>query len=87
MPFLSKSQLRVCFNRHDPRWNCQEWLDKTDSVCCLPEKKGYRAKCRPQKKREKIKGPIKYGPRGGKFFTIKEKDEKGKWCEVKVYIK
>jgi hypothetical protein len=86
MPFKSKSQLRLCYNKKDPRWNCDEWLKKTDSLCCLPEKLGYPTKCRTVKKGEKIKGSIQTGPRGGKFFVITEKDKKGVLCEIKFYI-
>ena len=87
MPFKSKSQLRVCYNKHDPRWNCKEWLDKTDNLCCLPEKLGYEAKkCRMIKKDERVVGSIQVGPRGGKFFVITEYNNKGKACEIKVYL-
>lgn len=86
MPFRSKSQLRTCYGKHDSRWNCDEWLSKTDSVCCLPEKKGLKVKCRPKKKNEIVKGPIKQGPKGGKYFEITEKNKNGTLCVVKIYI-
>jgi hypothetical protein len=35
---------------------------------------------------ERIVGKIQQGPRGGKFFTIEEKDKKGKICVMKVYL-
>jgi hypothetical protein len=87
MPFQSRSQLRTCFSKNDPRWNCKEWLKETPSICRLPEKKGLSIRCRGCRKGEKVIGPIQTGPRGGRFFIIEEKDRKGKICEVKVYIK
>jgi hypothetical protein len=88
MPFKSKSQMRLCFNKHNKKWNCEEWLDKTEDVCCLPEKVGEKSKFRCIKKGERIIGKVQTGPRGGKYFTITEKDSKGKdRCTVKVYLK
>lgn len=29
MPFKSKAQIRACFARKDPRWDCEKWLDET----------------------------------------------------------
>ena len=88
MPFKSLSQLRLSYSKHNPRWNSDEWLSKTPSVCCLPERKNStpRSKARCRKVGERIKGPIQTGPRGGKYFTITEKDSKGVICEVKVYL-
>lgn len=90
MPFVSRSQLRTCYSKKykNPRstWNCDEFLDKTPSVCCLPEKKGMPVKSRCMKSGERVKGKIQTGPRGGKFFTIEEKDKRGKVCVIKVYI-
>jgi hypothetical protein len=86
MPFKSRSQLRTCYGKRDPRWNCDKWLKETPSVCCLPEKKGRRIKHRCLRSGERIKSIVQTGPRGGKFFTIKEKDDKGEICTVKVYL-
>jgi hypothetical protein len=86
MPFKSKSQISVCYSKNDPRWNCRKWLDITPSVCCLPFKTGGRSKSRCMKVGERIVGKIQQGPRGGKFFTIEEKDKKGKICVMKVYL-
>jgi hypothetical protein len=91
MPFVSKSQLRTCYGKNNKSdqstWNCDEFLKKTESVCCLPEKKGTsRSKTRCMKKGERVKGSIKIGPKGGKFFIIEEKDKKGKVCTMKVYL-
>ncbi len=91
MPFTSKSQIRTCYSGKFPGWNCDEWLLHTPSVCCLPEKIG-RSRGRSQgrsrclRKGEKIKGKVKVGPRGGKYFMITEKDSKGVICEIKVYV-
>jgi len=38
MPFLSKSQLRACYQKKDPDWNCAEWLKKTKNPKKLPER-------------------------------------------------
>jgi hypothetical protein len=87
MPFKSISQMQVCYNKKDPRWSCDNWLKETeDSLCCLPHKKGPM-KCRNKKSGERVVGPIKTGPRGGKFFIISEKTKNGKDCQVKVYVK
>jgi len=87
MPFKSKAQLLACYKRGDPAWNCDEFLEKTPSVCCLPYKKGGNVKSRCMKSGERIKGPIKTGARGGRYFEIKEKDSKGVVCTVKVYVR
>jgi hypothetical protein len=36
MPFRSKAQIRACFARKDPRWNCRQWLDETPNHATLP---------------------------------------------------
>ncbi len=88
MPFKSKSQLRTCYARKHSHpsstWNCDEWLRKTPDIGCLPEKKGKRPKraCRNQRKDEKIIGKIMTGPRGGKYFIIRQGED-----EIKVYVK
>lgn len=86
MPFVSKSQLRTCYGRRRKGWNCDEWVDKTPSVCCLPEKKGMPVKSRCMRKGERVFGKVQTGARGGRYFTITEKDNKGEICQVKVYI-
>jgi len=86
MPFKSKSQMGACYKRKDPRWDCDKWLDETPSVCCLPYKKGGRVKTRCLRKGERIRGPVQTGARGGRFFTITEKDSRGVICTVKVYL-
>jgi|KBSMisStandDraft_5_1062788.scaffolds.fasta_scaffold79991_2 hypothetical protein len=90
MPFKSKAQLRTCYSKKAKgqanNWNCDEFLNKTESVCCLPEKKGDKIKSRCMKNGERVIGSIKVGPRGGKFFTIQEKDSRGVVCIVKVYL-
>lgn len=96
MPFKSKSQISVCYSKKEntPKsgfskresWNCDKWLDETPSVCCLPYRKGDKVKSRCMKNGERITSKIQTGPRGGKFFTITEKDKKGKVCVVKIYL-
>jgi hypothetical protein len=86
MPFRSKAQLQACYRRKDKRWNCNEWLKETPSVCCLPYQKGGTVRSRCIRKGERIKGPVQVGPRGGKYFVITEKDKKGNVCEIKVYV-
>lgn len=87
MPFKSKSQLRTCYGRRRKGWDCDEWLSKTPSVCCLPEKVGEspsRSRC--MRKGERIIGKVQTGARGGRYFTIEEKDARGSVCIMKVYI-
>ena len=84
MPFKSASQLRTCYSLRPKGWDCDKWLKETLDIGCLPERKGKPRKraCRPQRKHEKIKGPVQVGPRGGKFFIIKQGGD-----EIKIYIK
>ena len=86
MPFVSKSQLRTCYGKQSPGWDCKEFLDHTPSICCLPEKKGLPRKARCMRNGERIIGTIQTGPRGGRFFIIEEKDRRGKICMMKVYV-
>ncbi len=86
MPFKSKSQMRTCYNKHDSRWNCDSWMNETPSVCCLPNKKGDKVKTRCMRNGERIVSPVKIGPRGGKYFSIEEKDSRGSICTTKVYL-
>jgi len=87
MPFTSRSQLQTCYNKKDKKWDCDEFLKKTPSVCCLPFRKGGHVKSRCMKDGERVVGKIQTGPRGGKFFIITEKDKKGVVCTVKVYVR
>lgn len=86
MPYKSKSQLSTCYGGRMKGVNCDKWLRETPSVCCLPYRKGGETKSRCLKVGERVKSKVKIGPRGGRYFTIKEKDSKGKICEVKVYL-
>lgn len=87
MPFESLSQLRTCYSRNYSKWDCDKWLRHTPSICSLPQRKEMRMKSRRLRQGEKIKGQIKTGPRGGKFFLITEKSKSGKIkCQIKVYI-
>jgi hypothetical protein len=90
MPFVSKSQLRTCYSQRGKsrttKWDCNEFLKKTPSVCCLPEKKGTLVRSRCMRNGERIVGKIQTGSRGGRFFTITERDSKGTVCVVKVYV-
>ena len=38
MPFKSKSQMKACFAKKDPKWPCKEWVKETPNVKQLPEK-------------------------------------------------
>ena len=83
MPFKSKSQLRTCYSKQKENWDCDEFLDATESVSELPEHVGEpnNRKCRPMKKSDRIVGEVQEGPRGGKFFIIYEGE-----CETKIYL-
>ncbi len=86
MPCKSKAQSRACFaqQRRDlaagriPRWNCQEWSDKTNYQS-LPNKKSRSRKSRSRKSRRSYthlspskdrKRKIHVGPRGGKYKIV-----------------
>lgn len=38
MPFKSKAQMRACFAKKDPNWDCKKWMKETGSVKKLPAK-------------------------------------------------
>ena len=84
MPFKSRSQLQTCYKKQTPEWDCTLWLDETTCVCCLPNKK--EKKTRLKKPKERIIGKIQIGPKGGRFFTIEEKNSEGTICVIKVYL-
>ena len=100
MPFRSRAQMRTCYGKRSStstrassskktssaKWDCDEWLSKTENICCLPEKVGSTKKCRPVKKNERVIGKVQTGPRGGRYFIITEKNKGNKVCEVKVYL-
>lgn len=87
MPFESKSQLRTCYGKNDPRWDCDKWLKETKSVCSLPEKKKKgKIQSRRIRKNEIVKGPLMIGPRGGRYFIITEKSRGKIKCRIKVYV-
>ena len=76
MPFQSLSQMRTCYSLRSQgkngKWDCDQWLQETPNVKCLPERKGDVPKktgCRPIRKGEHVIGPVQTGPRGGNFFT------------------
>lgn len=89
MPFKSRSQLRTCYGMSSKRrgsWDCDSFLEHTPSICCLPEKKGLPRKTRCMRNGERTVGPIQTGPKGGKFFIIEEKDNRGTVCMMRVYV-
>lgn len=86
MPFKSKSQLRTCYSTG--AWNCDKWLSETQNICDLPERSSSdKISYRTIRKGEIIKGPIKKGPRGGKYFEIVEYQKGKVRCVIKVYTK
>ncbi len=88
MPFTSKSQMRLCYSQRRKGWDCDKWLAETPSVCNLPERSsGAKSKTRGVKKGELVKGPIKTGSRGGRYFEILEKRNGKVTCITKVYLK
>jgi hypothetical protein len=82
MPFKSAAQMSACFRRRPPGWDCEEWLDKTD-VCSLPNRSGDSQKDtarKPSQPKPKL-GPIKTGPRGGRYREVKQGN-----CVKKIYL-
>ena len=49
MPFENKSQLRACFAKKDPKWDCHKWAHETPNLKDIPnkpkKKKKKKAKC------------------------------------------
>lgn len=92
MPFKSKAQLRTCygtagFGSSEGVRLCDRWLKETQlSVECLPEKSGEPVKCRRLRRGERVRSALKTGPRGGRYFIIREKNTSGKTVTVKVYV-
>lgn len=77
MPFVSKSQMRVCFTTRPKGWDCEKWLKETPRPDCLPEKKGIK-KTKPCPKKAPPKdGKIYIGPRGGRYMIV---------SGVKIYL-
>ena len=96
MPFISKSQVRLCYSRSSPKspkstkkWDCNSFLKHTKtSICSLPNYKGGNKKKSAGRVSKRTVSRINTGPRGGKYRVITEKNSKGKViCEFKVYQK
>lgn len=85
MPFRSKSQLRTCYATE--KWDCDKWLGETKSVCALPERSSSPIASRTIRKGEIVKGEIMKGPRGGRYFEIRETYKGKEVCTVRVYLK
>lgn len=79
MPFVSKSQMRVCYTRRPKGWDCDKWLEETPRPDCLPEKKGLKSKkeCSKKPPPDSDSEKIYVGPRGGRYRMIKG---------VKIYL-
>ena len=90
MPFTSKKQLRTCYGStsKSKKWDCDKMLEDTPNVCDLPESSFSKQpkNLRVVKKEERTVSKTNTGPRGGKFFTITERDGKQKTCTLKVYV-
>jgi hypothetical protein len=39
MPFKSKAQVKACFAKKDPNWDCHKWASETPSMSKLPAQK------------------------------------------------
>lgn len=95
MPFISKSQMRVCYSGKYPRgkggkkWDCDKWLKETKNPECLPEKKGMKSKCLKKNTITKGKGS-KATSKKHEGRTIYIGPRGGKYILVnnmKIYIK
>ena len=38
MPFRSMNQLRACYSKNDPDWDCKQWAKETKNIKKLPER-------------------------------------------------
>ena len=38
MPFQNLDQMKACFAKNDPNWDCHEWAKETKSIKKLPKK-------------------------------------------------
>lgn len=85
MPFQSLAQLRTCYAKHDPRWNCDQWAKETD-LSSLKERSPKKQ--HQTTKKSKISGgnlaksKIYTGPRGGRYFYLTQGGTR-----VKIYVR
>lgn len=89
MPFKSRSQLAVCYNRKFAshglsKWDCDEWLSKTPNPKCLPYKgslpshlDSFEGKCKVLSPDQRKVSGVHLGPRGGAYVIA---------GGVKVYV-
>lgn len=85
MPFISKSQLRTCFNSSDKSWDCKKMLKETPSVFSLPERTGGPHKKYKKRTRRSVSA-VRTGARGGNYIEITESFGKDDTQTMKVYI-
>ena len=77
--------MNTCYTRRRKGWNCNEWLSKTD-ICKLPNRSEGQVsesmvKRKPNQPKAEL-GPLKIGPRGGKYREVKQGD-----CIKKIYYR
>lgn len=85
MPFKSKSQLRTCYNKNDPNWDCDRFLSHTNNICDLPNNLNSKPTTHKRNVVSRTKTRTFKGPKGGTFFYIIEKFSNGDSCRTKVY--
>lgn len=84
MPFTSVAQMSTCFKKRPKGWNCEESLAKTN-ICALHNRsEGDVSKNevmrKPGQPPPKM-GPIKTGPRGGRYREVWQGT-----CMKKLYL-
>ena len=56
MPFASKQQWRLCFQKKDPNWDCERWARESVSFHDLPEyKKSVKKSVKKQTRKKQTK--------------------------------
>ena len=70
MPFVSRQQVRACFARNDPNWNCQEWVEHTKDMKALPETVQEEEKPPPKKTLRKKMAEISWSHGQNKVLPL-----------------
>ena len=63
MPFKSKDQVKACFAKDDPKWDCKKWSNETSSIKKLP-------KNLPDKTASWLNKTAEGLPKGGKVRSV-----------------
>ena len=63
MPFKSKAQMKACFAKDDPKWDCKKWGKETPHKDKLPEKADKAEDSREKAHKEAVSNLKRLGRR------------------------